>query len=100
MHMICNAKCMRNTGVLQHPCGTSADVPRKLPSSSLATAAAEALLKFLEITASTLTFVNPLSGLIHRGAGSPTFCFYWLLGLIISNSLMNHSTKLFVENGL
>jgi hypothetical protein len=56
-------------------------------------AAAEALLEFLEIAASTVTFANPLGGLIHRGAGLPTTCFCFLLGLIISNSLMNRSVE-------
>ena len=69
------------------PYRTNADTPRKLPSSSLDTAAPEALLEFLEITASILTFANPLGGLIHHGFGSPTFSFCWLLGLIISKSL-------------
>ena len=38
--------------------------PRKLPSSSLATAVAEALLEFLEIAASTLTFAKPPKPLV------------------------------------
>jgi hypothetical protein len=63
-------------------------------------AAAEALLEFLEIAASTLTFAKPLGGLIYCGAGSPTACCCLVFGLIISNSLMNRSTKPFVENGL
>jgi hypothetical protein len=39
-------------------------MPSKMPSSSLATAVIEAMLKFLEIVALTLVFSKSLGGLI------------------------------------
>ena len=52
------------------------------------------VFKGREVGASTLTFTNPLTGLIERTAGPLTACFSLLLGIINSNSLMNLSTKL------
>jgi hypothetical protein len=78
----------------------TADAPRKFPASSLATAAAEALLEFLDKVASTLIFDTPRGGGIHRLKLAAVFCLASGLDIERSKSAMNLSTKLCVDRGL
>ena len=69
----------------------SAEAPRKLPTSSLATAAMAALLEFLDSAASTFTSITPRGGGIQRGCGSgcgmaaPPVVFFSSTGIATPN---------------
>jgi hypothetical protein len=75
------------------PSITTDDAPKKLPFASLATAAIEPMLEFLEVAASTLIFTISIGGGSHTTRLEILGLTLFGVGLITCKSAINLSTK-------